>query len=102
MIDLEKREEVIALYDIYSELLTEKQKMYFEEYYYCDMTLQEIASEHDISRNAVFDQIKKTVSICEKYEDSLHNLKNLKLLNQALELDSLDEVKKIIKGIIKE
>ncbi len=28
MIDLEKREEVIALYDIYSELLTDKQKMY--------------------------------------------------------------------------
>ena len=48
MIDLEKREEVIALYDIYNELLTDKQKMYFEEYYYCDMTLQEIASLHNI------------------------------------------------------
>ena len=63
MIDLEKREEVIALYDIYNELLTDKQKMYFEEYYYCDMTLQEIASLHNISRNAVFDQLKKTISI---------------------------------------
>jgi|GEM_PF-964770 len=102
MIDLEKREEVIALYDIYNELLTDKQKMYFEEYYYCDMTLQEIASLHNISRNAVFDQLKKTISICEKYENSLHNLKNQKLLNQALELNSLNDIKEIIKNIIKE
>lgn len=62
MIDLEKREEVIALYDIYNELLTDKQKMYFEEYYYCDMTLQEIASLHNISRNAVFDQLKRQLA----------------------------------------
>ena len=102
MIDLEKREEVIALYDIYNELLTDKQKMYFEEYYYCDMTLQEIASLHNISRNAVFDQLKKTISICEKYENSLHNLKNQKLLNQALELNSLNDIKETIKNIIKE
>lgn len=102
MIDLEKREEVIALYDVYSDLLTDKQKMYFEEYYYCDMTLQEIATEHNISRNAVFDQIKKTINICEKYENSLHNLQNQKLLNQALICDNLNEIKKIIKNIIKE
>ena len=102
MIDLEKREEVIALYDIYNELLTDKQKMYFEEYYYCDMTLQEIASLHNISRNAVLKKIKKTISICEKYENSLHNLKNQKLLNQALELNSLNDIKEIIKNIIKE
>lgn len=102
MIDLEKREEVIALYDVYSELLTDKQKMYFEEYYYCDMTLQEIATEHNISRNAVFDQIKKTINICEKYENVLHNFENQKLLNNALELNSIQEVKNVIRKIIKE
>lgn len=36
--------------------------MYFEEYYYCDMTLQEIASLHNISRNAVFDQLKRQLA----------------------------------------
>ena len=102
MIDLEKREEVIALYDIYNELLTDKQKMYFEEYYYCDMTLQEIASLHNVSRNAGFEQLNKTIRICEKYENSLHNLKNQKLLNQALEINSLNDIKEIIKNIIKE
>lgn len=102
MIDLEKREEVIALYDIYSELLTEKQKMYFEEYYYCDMTLQEIAQEHEISRNAVFDQIKKTISLCEKYENSLHVLSNQRILENALNIDNINDIKNIIKTIVKE
>ena len=75
MNDLEKREEVINLYDTYTGLLTAKQRMYFEEYYYDDMTLQEIASNHDVSRNAVFDQIKKTINLCKKYEEILNLVK---------------------------
>lgn len=98
--ELKQRELVISLYDIYSSLLTDKQKMYFEEYYYCDMTLQEISQEHNVSRNAVFDQIKKTINLCEKYESSIHKLQILKLLNETLKKDNISDIKEDILSII--
>ncbi|MDE7213906.1 MAG: DNA-binding protein, partial [Anaeroplasmataceae bacterium] len=55
----EKREEIISLYDAYGLLLTDKQRDYFESYYFDDLSISEIASNFEVSRNAVFDQIKR-------------------------------------------
>ena len=41
------------LYDFYGELLTPKQREFFESYYFDNLTLQEIADNHGISKNAV-------------------------------------------------
>jgi len=54
------------LYDYYKELLTEKQKQYFEDYYQNNLTLSEIAENNNISRNAVHKQLKETIKILEK------------------------------------
>ena len=35
--NIENRVELIELYDLYFELLTDKQKQYFEEYYFDDL-----------------------------------------------------------------
>ena len=51
----DKREELISLYDVYGVLLTDKQKSYFEEYYFDDLSFSEIALNHGISRNGVFE-----------------------------------------------
>lgn len=102
MNDLDKREELIKLFDTYSSLLTEKQKMYFEAYYYDDFSLSEIATNYNVSRNAVFDQIKKTVSILNKYESNLHQVAHLTLLEEVLKLDNINEIKIQIKKIIEE
>ncbi|MBP3840840.1 MAG: hypothetical protein IK997_01800 [Bacilli bacterium] len=45
------------LYDLYKNLLTDKQREYFEEYYFNDLSLSEISSDFDISRNAVSKQL---------------------------------------------
>lgn len=45
--------------DCYSDLLTEKQQTYLEYYYQEDYSLSEIAQILDVSRNAVFDNLKK-------------------------------------------
>ena len=83
---IEQREELIELYDVYYSLLTEKQKEYFEEYYFDDLSISEIAANHDISRNAVHDQLKKIYNLLDYYEENLKlSLKEKKyndILNQ--------------------
>ncbi len=97
--DIEKREEVIALFDVYGSLLTEKQQEYFSSYYFDDLSLSEIASNYDISRNAVFDQIKKAINNLEKYESNLKVLeKNNKILEivNSSNISELEKIKKIL------
>ena len=68
---IEKVTRMNALYDVYESLLTAKQKSYFEMYYLDDLSLAEIASEYEVSRNAVFDNIKRTEKLLEDYEQKL-------------------------------
>ena len=42
------------LYDLYGELLTDKQRKYFEDYYFNDLSYAEMADDFDVSRNAIF------------------------------------------------
>ena len=48
------------LYDLYKNLLTDKQKSYFEEYYFKNLSFSEIAENYNISRNGVYNQVKFT------------------------------------------
>lgn len=68
---LEKKEHYIILFDFYENLLTLKQREYFKDYYFTDMSLAEIANEKGISRNAVFDQLKKIYVLLDEYEEKL-------------------------------
>ena len=56
---LEERDHLIRLFETYENLLTEHQQEYFRNYYLYDLSLQEIAESFSVSRNAIFDQIKK-------------------------------------------
>lgn len=69
---LEKTTRINMLYDFYHLLLTDKQKDYMELYYREDYSLGEIASESDVSRQAVYDNIKRTEQLLETYEEKLH------------------------------
>lgn len=85
------------LYDIYGELLTEKQKTYFDYYYLKDYSLSEIADLLEVSRNAVHMQLKHVVSHLEHYEDTLGILKQKEKLQKLIKRISakalsLDEI----------
>ena len=85
------------LYDFYSNLLTEKQRNYYEDYYFNNLSLAEIAENYDVSRNAVHNQIKFTLEKLDYYE------KNLKLYEKQLKiLKILDKVDIRIKEEIEE
>lgn len=67
-------EEVIyysELYDLYKNLLTGKQKEYFECYYFDNLSFSEIAERYQVSRNAVYRQVKFTKDLLENYEKKL-------------------------------
>jgi len=59
------------LYDFYGQLLTEKQQQMMELFYAHDLSLSEIAQENGISRQAVYDILKRTEKILETYESKL-------------------------------
>ncbi|WP_396334464.1 putative DNA-binding protein [Alkalihalobacillus sp. MEB130] len=59
------------LYDFYQSLLTQKQRKYMSLYYLDDFSLGEIAEEFEVSRQAVYDNIKRTEAMLEDYEKKL-------------------------------
>ena len=63
--------ELAILYDYYGELLTSKQQMYFEDYYFNNLSLQEIAENYNISRNAVYNSLKEIEKKLIHYESVL-------------------------------
>ncbi len=72
MDELTKNEKLGDLYAYYGSLLTEAQQSYFEDYYYNDLSLGEIAINHQVSRQAVYDNLKRSSKILENYENKLH------------------------------
>jgi len=74
-----------SLYDIYGELLTEKQKQYFEYYYLDDYSLSEISELLKVSRNAVHTQLKNVVMHLENYEDKLGVLRTREKIAKIIE-----------------
>ena len=89
---------LIELYDLYQELLTEKQKVYFESYYFEDYSISEISENENVSRNAVHDQLKKTTAKLNDIEDAVHLRKTNMKLNSLFEtLKKIESKEKIIK-----
>lgn len=97
---MEKIDELIILFDYYSELFTEKQKIIFNYYYFDNLSLMEISENLGISRNAVH----KTLKIVEKklydYECKLKLFcKRKKIINLIDKIGDKDIKNKIIDNI---
>lgn len=71
---LEKTARMNLLYDFYSALLTEKQRIFMELYYCDDLSLAEIAEQYNVSRQAVHDNIRRSEMQLEEYERKLRLL----------------------------
>lgn len=80
---MDNRLYLIDLYDYYGELLTEKQKSYFEDYYFNNLTLSEIGDNYNVTRNAIHKQIKEATELLNYYEEKL------KLYNKATKINEI-------------
>lgn len=74
--DLIKTIRMNYLFDFYQSLLTDKQRNYLELFYLQDYSLSEIADTFDVSRQAVYDNIRRTGDLVEDYEEKLGLYKN--------------------------
>ncbi|HCW7449551.1 TPA: putative DNA-binding protein [Staphylococcus aureus] len=69
--DLVKTLRMNYLFDFYQSLLTNKQRNYLELFYLEDYSLSEIADTFNVSRQAVYDNIRRTGDLVDDYEKKL-------------------------------
>lgn len=84
---LGERLELSLLYDFYGALLKENQRRMFESYILEDYNFSEIAIQEGISRQGVYDAIKRASKQLREYEEKLGlvaRFEKQKLLVQAL------------------
>jgi|LSQX01.3.fsa_nt_gb predicted DNA-binding protein YlxM (UPF0122 family) len=68
---MEARVQMALLYDFYGSLLTAKQQRFMELYFGEDLSLGEIASEFNVSRQAVYDILSRAEASLRGYEERL-------------------------------
>lgn len=96
---MENRLYYIDLYDYYSELLTDKQRKYFEDYYFNNLTLSEMSENYSVSRNAVSKQLISVVEKLDYYEEKLQLYTKSKKIRKIIEnLD--DKIKEEIENLL--
>ena len=81
-------EEVIylnELYDFYGSLLTDKQRDYFENYYFNNLSLGEMAENYGVSRNAIHKQLKIVEERLKYYEENLELLEKSKKAEELVQ-----------------
>ena len=84
------------LFDFYGELLTEHQKQIYSDHILNDLSYTEIGLNEGISRQAVFDLIKRCDGILEDYE------RKLKLVEKFLETnDRISRIHELSEELMK-
>ncbi len=85
------------LFDFYGELLTPRQKEFFDLYYNEDLSLAEIAENAGISRQGVRDVIVRAEGAMQEVEDKTGIIK--RFLARSSHLDAIDDAAREIATI---
>ncbi|MGZ0049799.1 putative DNA-binding protein [Brevibacillus gelatini] len=104
---LEKTNQVNLLFDFYAPLLKGKQREYLELYYLDDLSLGEIAEMHEVSRQAVYDHIKRAekqlfeydqkLRLAQRHEKRMEVLARMsELVNELAEGETRDELNTLL------
>lgn len=68
---LDRTNRINMLYDFYAPLLTDKQQSMLTLYYQDNFSLGEIAAEFEVSRQAVYEHLKRAEQSLQDYESKL-------------------------------
>ncbi len=93
---LKEKVELSILFDFYGELLKDHNKHIFEDYVLNDLSLSEIAEEQGISRQGVYDIVKRCskqlkdcedkLSLVKKFEKTKVKVNRIKELSEQMKL----------------
>ena len=83
--DIDETTRINLLYNFYHSLLTKKQSRYMDLYYVEDFSLSEISEQLDVSRQAVLDNLHRSVNLLESFE------KALGLVEKTQEIDDISK-----------
>ena len=102
---LAKTTRINFLFDFYQSLLTDKQRLYMQLYYLEDLSLGEIAGEYGVSRQAVYDNVRRTEAMLEDYEMKLNLFskfqKRLEIVDRLEQLiTDTDEQSTLVRGLL--
>ncbi len=88
------------LFDFYGEMLTSRQKEFYDLYYNEDLSLSEIAENYDMSRQGVRDaivraeaaleELEEKTGIVKRFQEQKHQLEEIESLAQAARSVSVD------------
>ena len=88
------------LFDFYGEMLTPRQKEFYDLYYNEDLSLTEIAENYDMSRQGVRDaivraeaaleELEEKTGIVKRFQEQKHQLEEIESLAQAARSVSAD------------
>ena len=88
-----------SLYDLYGDLLTDKQKEYFEDYYFHNMSFSEMADDYSVSRNAAFKQVHIVMEKLDEYEEKLKLYEKKNTLLELAKIVDNKEVKEKLENL---
>ena len=91
-----------VLFLFYLELFSRKQKEYLELYLEENSSLSEIAEEYNVTRQAVFENIKRGFRQLDEYEEKLGIFKREKELKEKLEKLKNNFTRENLEKIIKD
>lgn len=98
---MDERDYLIILYDYYGDLLSDDNRRYFEDYYFDNLSLAEIAQNDNVSRNNVHKHLKSCEEKLFFYEERLGLYKKDKLLKKKIKDIKDENVRKLIEDILK-
>ncbi|MGH2398768.1 MAG: DNA-binding protein [bacterium] len=98
---LTERLRVVRLVEVYGRLLTSRQLRLLRMYYLDDLSLGEAADQVDVTRQAVFDSLKRSVDELNRLEGTLHLLAMIEDDSRQKELlaERLDALERTIAGL---
>ena len=96
---MNNRDYLVILYDFYGELFNNRQREYFEEYYFNNLSLSEIGEKLGVSRNAIHKVIQGVEEKLNFYEEKLGLYKKNEIIQNIIEKVKDKEIKRLLEEL---
>ena len=96
---MEKYVYLNELFDLYGCLLTDKQQMYFKDYYFNNLSYGEISEKYNVSRNAIYHQLQLIEKKLYFFEEKLKLYSKKQDISDIIDLIDNRKAKRIIENL---